>query len=40
LPFSSMRQSRRTIKTIKELPEISLVTFPMNDLERNTAVKA
>jgi len=35
-----MRQSRRTIKTIKEFPEISLVTFPMNDLERNTAVKA
>jgi uncharacterized protein len=33
-------EPRRTIKTIKELPEISLVTFPMNDLARNTAVKA
>jgi uncharacterized protein len=33
-------EPRRTIKTIKELPEISLVTFQMNDLARNTAVKA
>src|SRR4029077_5322580 len=33
-------EPRRTIKTIKELPEISLVTFPMNDLARNTTVKA
>jgi hypothetical protein len=33
-------EPRRTIKTIKELPEISLVPFPMNDLARNTAVKA
>jgi hypothetical protein len=33
-------EPRRTIKTVKELPEISLVTFPMNDLARNTSVKA
>jgi HK97 family phage prohead protease len=33
-------EPRRTIKTIKDLPEISLVTFPMNDLARNTTVKA
>jgi hypothetical protein len=31
---------RRPIKTIKELPEISLVTFPMNELARTGAVKA
>jgi HK97 family phage prohead protease len=33
-------EPRRTIKTIKELPEISLVTFPMNELARTGAVKA
>src|SRR5262244_3331189 len=29
-----------TIKTIKSLPEVSLVTFPMNELARTGAVKA
>jgi hypothetical protein len=33
-------EPRRTIKTVKDLPEISLMTFPMNDLARNTVVKA
>ena len=28
------------IKTIKSLPEVSLVTFPMNELARTGAVKA
>ena len=29
-----------TIKTIKSLPEVSLVTYPMNELARTGAVKA
>jgi HK97 family phage prohead protease len=33
-------EPRRTIKTIKSLPEVSLVTFPMNDLARTNAVKS
>jgi Caudovirus prohead serine protease len=33
-------EPRRTIKTIKSLPEVSLVTFPMNELARSGAVKA
>jgi Escherichia/Staphylococcus phage prohead protease len=33
-------EPRRTIKTIKSLPEVSLVTFPMNELARTGAVKA
>jgi hypothetical protein len=33
-------EPRRTIKTIKSLPEASLVTFPMNELARTGAVKA
>jgi hypothetical protein len=33
-------EPRRTIKTIKSLPEVSLVTFPMNDMARTGAVKA
>src|SRR5262249_33890272 len=33
-------EPRRTIKTIKNLPEVSLVTFPMNELARTGAVKA
>jgi HK97 family phage prohead protease len=33
-------EPRRTIKSIKDLPEVSLVTFPMNDLARTGAVKA
>ncbi|MGJ5000565.1 HK97 family phage prohead protease [Bradyrhizobium sp. HKCCYLRH2060] len=33
-------EPRRTIKTMKDLPEVSLVTFPMNDLARTGAVKA
>jgi uncharacterized protein len=33
-------EPRRTIKSIKELPEVSLVTFPMNDLARVGGVKA
>jgi hypothetical protein len=32
-------EPRRTIKTIKSLPEVSLVTFPMNELARTGAVK-
>jgi hypothetical protein len=32
--------ARRTIKTIKSLPEVSLVTFPMNELARTGTVKA
>ena len=28
-------EPRRTIKTIKALPEVSLVTFPMNELARS-----
>jgi phage head maturation protease len=33
-------EPRRTIKIIKPLPEVSLVTFPMNELARTGAVKA
>jgi phage head maturation protease len=33
-------EPRRTIKTIKSLPEVSLVTFPMNELAHTGAVKA
>jgi phage head maturation protease len=33
-------EPRRTIKTIKSLPEVSLVTFPMNELARTGAVKS
>jgi HK97 family phage prohead protease len=33
-------EPRRTIKTIKSLPEVSLVTFPMNELARTSTVKA
>jgi HK97 family phage prohead protease len=33
-------EPRRTIKTIKSLPEVSLVTFPMNDMARTNGVKA
>ncbi|QOG20452.1 HK97 family phage prohead protease [Bradyrhizobium sp. SEMIA] len=33
-------EPRRTIKTIKSLPEVSLVTFPMNDMARTNAVKS
>ena len=33
-------EPRRTIKTIKSLPEVSLVTFPMNELARTGAVQA
>ncbi|WP_407155155.1 HK97 family phage prohead protease [Bradyrhizobium sp. STM 3557] len=33
-------EPRRTIKTVKDLPEVSLVTFPMNDLARTGGVKA
>ncbi|HWL19526.1 MAG TPA: HK97 family phage prohead protease [Bradyrhizobium sp.] len=33
-------EPRRTIKSIKDLPEVSLVTFPMNELARTGAVKA
>jgi len=32
-------EPRRTIKTIKSLPEVSLVTFPMNELARTGSVK-
>lgn len=32
-------EPRRTIKTIKNLPEVSLVTFPMNELARTGSVK-
>jgi hypothetical protein len=37
---SKPSEPRRTIKTIKSLPEVSLVTFPMNELARAGAVKA
>ena len=37
---SKPNEPRRTIKSIKDLPEVSLVTFPMNDLARTGAVKA
>ena len=30
----------RTINTLKNLPEASLVTFPLNGLARNGAIKA
>jgi uncharacterized protein len=33
-------EPRRTIKSIKHLPEVSLVTFPMNELARTSTVKA
>jgi uncharacterized protein len=33
-------EPRRTIKTIKSLPEVSLATFPMNELARTGAVKS
>jgi hypothetical protein len=33
-------EPRRTIKIIKSLPEVSLVTFPMNELARTGAVNA
>jgi uncharacterized protein len=33
-------EPRRTIKSIKQLPEVSLVTFPMNELARTGSVKA
>ena len=33
-------EPRRTIKTIKNLPEVSLVAFPMNELARTGEVKA
>ena len=32
-------EPRRTIKTIKSPPEVSLVTFPVNELARTGAVK-
>jgi phage head maturation protease len=33
-------EPRRTIKTVKSPPKVSLVTFPMNELARTGAVKA
>src|SRR5215472_17788695 len=33
-------RTSRAIKTIKSLPEVSLVTFPMNELARTGAIKA
>ena len=33
-------EPRRTSKSIKSLPEVSLVTFPMNELARTGAIEA